>query len=99
MCGGSAFFLVEASAFNRAHIGEEETTRRRTFANIDVAFIEFYGVFAVHDLLRGCDKSIDGIFQWVEPLAMINQPGPLRIKLALYLNFLFGQAELLEVAM
>src|SRR5713226_4476764 len=98
MRGWSTFLLIEAGTLDRADIREEEAAGRRARANIDIALIEFDGVLTVHHLLRTGNEGIDGVFKRVEPFAVIDKPGPVRVKLALQLDFLFCQAELLQVA-
>src|SRR5579859_5305050 len=96
---GGALLLIEAGAVDRAYIGKEKAARRRTGADIDVALVEFNDVLAVDDLLGTGDEGVDSLFQRVEPFAVVNEAGPLGVELAFQRKFLFGQAELFEVAM
>src|ERR1700694_5251641 len=95
----AAFLLVKARAVNRAHIGKEEAARRRAYTNIDIALVQFNPVLAIHGLLGTGDKGIDGLFQGMIPLAMVNEFGPLGVKLAFQLDLFFGEAILFQVTM
>ena len=87
-----ALLIERTSGKKRPLVDERET-------NFNVAFVQVNDVFAVHRLLRAGNESVDGIFERVEPFAVIDHFCPLRVKLAFQLDLLFCQAELLQVAM
>ncbi len=72
---------------------------RRTRDDIDVALVQIYCILAIDNALCGSNECIDGILQGVEPLAMIDHSGPVRVHLPLQLDFILRQAKLLQVAM